>query len=65
MIKYIQSVQQNPIKITQENFPNTIQLGDVVALSQDIEFLKTLPKIDLVAFGSPCVSISKSNARVW
>lgn len=59
---YASEIDKAPIKITQENFPNTIQLGDVVVLSQNIEFLKTLPKIDLVAFGSPCVSISKATA---
>ena len=59
---YASEIDKAPIKITQDNFPNTIQLGDVIALSENIEFLKTLPKIDLVAFGSPCRSISKATA---
>lgn len=59
---YASEIDKNAIKITQDNFPNTIQLGDVIALSENTELLLTLPKIDLVAFGFPCRSLSNATA---
>lgn len=59
---YASEVEKNAIKVTQDNFPDTIQLGDVISLSKDIEVLKTLPKIDLVMFGFPCRSLSNATA---
>tara|TARA_R110001632_G_scaffold229331_1_gene365358 strand:- start:48 stop:944 length:897 start_codon:yes stop_codon:yes gene_type:complete len=41
------------IKVTQHNFPDTIQLGDVKNIN-----LKQLPKIDLLIGGSPCQDFS-------
>jgi len=41
------------IKVTQSNFTNTIQLGDVTKID-----LKSLPKIDLLIGGSPCQGFS-------
>lgn len=41
------------IKVTQDNYPNTIQLGDVTKV-----FAKDLPKIDLFIGGSPCQGFS-------
>ena len=56
--KYFASeIDKNAIAATQLNFPNTIQLGDVLKIDEVI--LSTLPKIDLVCFGSPCRSLSK------
>lgn len=46
------------LKITQKNYPNTIQVGDVITLDAS-----TLPKIDLMIGGSPCQDLSSSN--VW
>lgn len=43
------------IKITQKNYPNTIQLGDV----QDVK-AEDLPKIDLLIGGSPCQGFSSA-----
>lgn len=57
---YASEIDKNAIKVTQDNFPNTIQIGDVTKITE--EFLKTLPKIDLVLFGSPCRSLSKATA---
>lgn len=57
---YASEIEKNAIKVTQDNFPNTIQIGDVTKVT--IEFLNTLPKIDLVIFGSPCRSLSKATA---
>jgi len=57
--KYFASeIDSESIKITQKNFPNTIQVGDL--LNIDFDYLKTLPKIDLVIFGFPCRNASKA-----
>lgn len=55
---YASEIEKNAIKVTQDNFPNTIQLGDVIALSENEATLKSLPPIDLVLFGFPCRSLS-------
>ena len=59
---YASEIDKNAIKVTQDNFPNTIQLGDVIALSEDEKALKELPKIDLIMFGFPCRSLSNTTA---
>lgn len=59
---YASEIEKNAIKVTQDNFPNTIQLGNVISLSENIELLKTFPKIDLVMFGFPCRSLSNATA---
>lgn len=59
---YASEIDKNAIKVTQDNFPNTIQLGDVIALSEDEKTLKELPKIDLIMFGFPCRSLSNATA---
>ena len=46
------------IKITQKNYPNTIQLGDIKKVSG-----KDLPKIDLLMGGSPCQSFSRASTN--
>lgn len=46
-------IDKHAIEVTQHNFPNTIQLGDVTKL-----FAKDLPKIDLLIGGSPCQGFS-------
>lgn len=54
--KYFASeIDKHAIKVTQKNYPNTIQLGDVVNIDTS-----TLPKIDLLIGGSPCIDISFS-----
>ena len=50
---YASEIEPNAIKVTQHNFPNTIQVGDVTKLHAS-----DLPKIDLLIGGSPCQSIS-------
>ena len=56
--KYFASeIEKTSIKVTQENFPNTIQIGDMTLINED--FLKTLPKIDLIMSGTPCRDFSK------
>jgi DNA-cytosine methyltransferase len=52
--KYFASeIDEHAIKVTQHNFPNTVQLGDVKELKSS-----SLPKIDLLIGGSPCQSFS-------
>lgn len=56
--KYFASeIDKNSIKITQKNYPNTIQLGDMLELNE--EKLNKLPKIDLIMAGTPCRDFSK------
>jgi len=50
---YASEIENNSIKVTQHNFPNTIQLGDVSKVNG-----KDLDKIDLIMGGSPCQSFS-------
>ena len=50
---YASEIDANAISITQKNFPNTIQLGDV----EDID-VADLPQIDLLIGGSPCQGFS-------
>lgn len=57
---YAAEIDKNAIKVTNDNFPKTIHLGDVTKITESI--LSSLPKIDLVIFGSPCRSLSKANA---
>ena len=52
--KYFASeIDKYAIKVTQHNFPNTIQIGDVTQVKGD-----DLPKIDLLIGGSPCQGFS-------
>ena len=54
--KYFASeIDKNAIKVTQHNFPNTTQIGDVI----DVEGCH-LPQIDLLMGGSPCQGFSFS-----
>jgi len=53
---YAAEIDKYAIKITQKNYPNTIQLGDV----NNIDFA-SLPKIDLLFAGSPCQDLSQAN----
>ena len=57
---YASEIDTNAIKVTQSNFPDTIQLGDVTKIS--LKTLESLPKIDLLMFGSPCKSLSITTA---
>jgi len=50
---YASEVDKNAITVTQKNFPDTIQVGDVYNLK-----CKDLPKIDLLMGGSPCQGFS-------
>lgn len=57
---YASEIDKNPIYITQYNFPNTIQLGDVEKWKEwNIEW----DKIDLLIGGSPCTNLSIAGDR--
>lgn len=63
--KYFASeIEKNPIGITQYNFPNTIQLGNVENINYIDGFLTSdngifeAGKIDLIIGGSPCTDFS-------
>ena len=50
---YASEVDKYAIKVTQANYPNTVQLGDITKIDP-----KKLPKIDLMVGGSPCQDLS-------
>lgn len=57
--KYFASeIDKSAIAVTQANYPDTLQLGDVRKLDTSI-----LPKIDLLIGGSPCTNFSFSGKR--
>ena len=52
--KYLSSeIDKDGIKVTMKNYPDTIQVGDVLELNSS-----NLPKIDLLFGGSPCQGFS-------
>lgn len=50
---YASEIDKYAIKVTQHNFPNTVQVGDIRNL-EGFDF----PKIDLLMGGSPCQGFS-------
>ncbi len=50
---FASEIDQYAIKVTMDNYPDTIQLGDIHEINA-----KDLPKIDLLLGGSPCQSFS-------
>lgn len=50
---YAAEIDKHAIKVTQSNYPDTIQIGDVTEVSAE-----NLPKIDLLIGGSPCQGFS-------
>jgi DNA (cytosine-5)-methyltransferase 3A len=50
---FASEIDKQAIKVTQTNYPNTIQLGDVTKIKAE-----DLPKIDLLIGGSPCQGFS-------
>jgi len=55
---YASEIENRSIQVTLDNYPNTIQLGNVI----DIIGFK-LPKIDLLIGGSPCQSFSLAGTK--
>ena len=50
---YASEIDKNAIKVTMKNYPNTIQLGNVIDVKTE-----NLEKIDLLIGGSPCQGFS-------
>ena len=55
---YASEIDKYAIQITQKNYPNTIQLGDV----KEIDFTQFIGEIDLIIGGSPCQDLSIAKA---
>lgn len=53
---YASEIDKNAIKVTMDNFPKTVQLGDIRDIQE--EDIKKLPKIDLIMAGFPCRDLS-------
>lgn len=66
---YASEVDQFSIKVTQTNYPNTIQIGDVSKVTYEDGILYTengtfeIGQIDLLLFGSPCQSFTFAGKR--
>lgn len=50
---FASEIKEDAIQVTQHNYPNTIQLGNVKSIKAD-----SLPKIGLLIGGSPCQNLS-------
>ena len=53
---YASEIDKYAISITQKNYPDTIQLGDITQITE--KMLDELGKIDIVMGGSPCQDLS-------
>ena len=51
---YASEIDEDAIKVAQNNYPKTIQLGDI----NQINFEQFIGKIDLIIGGSPCQDLS-------
>lgn len=59
---YASEVYDKAIQVTQQNYPNTKQLGDVTKI--DKEVISKLPEIDLLIGGSPCQGFSYAGKQL-
>lgn len=55
---YASEIKKEAIKVTQYNYPNTIQLGSILEVKSN-----NLPNIDLMFGGSPCQDFSRGNSE--
>lgn len=56
---YASEISEKAIKVTQYNYPNTIQIGNVLEIKSE-----NLPKIDLLIGGSPCQGFSIAGKKL-
>lgn len=56
---FASEIEKHAITVTQHNWPNTVQLGDVVTVRKMVE-AGILPQIDLLMGGSPCQGFSNA-----
>lgn len=56
---YASEINKHAIKVTQYNYPNTIQLGDITQIKG-----VDLPQVDLIIGGSPCQGFSFSGKQL-
>ena len=56
---FASEIDKHAIKVTQHNYPDTIQLGDINKIN-----LEELPKIDLLCGGSPCQGFSLAGKQL-
>lgn len=64
---FASEIKPHAIKVTQDNYPDTIQLGNVKNVSYKDEFIESengtfhSGKIDLIINGSPCTNLSNAS----
>ena len=56
---YASEIAEYSIKVTQKNYPSTIQIGDMTKLTND--YLDNLEEIDVLLSGTPCKSLSRTH----
>ena len=56
---FASEIDKHAIKVSQSNYPNIIQVGDVSKID-----VKNLPKIDLLIGGSPCQGFSMAGKQI-
>ena len=60
---YASEIADYSIKITQKNYPNTIQIGDMTKITN--KQLDEFKSIDLLLSGTPCKSLSVANTKEY
>jgi len=53
---YASEIDKTAIKVTMDNFPQTIQSGDIRGINEGV--INKLPKVDLIMAGFPCRDLS-------
>ena len=60
---YASEIADYSIKITQKNYPNTIQIGDMTKITN--KQLDEFKDVDLLLSGTPCKSLSVANTKEY